>query len=299
MEKKPLLSISIVNFNACQMLRDCLQSLRQNVGYDDLEVIVVDNDSHDGSVGMVRAEFPEVLLIANTENRGFNRANNQGLKRARGRYILSLNNDTIVPPGSLEKMVDFLETHPEYGAVGGRLMNPEGGFQWQCRRSFPTPLVALSYFLRLRTLFPNVDLFHRYTLTQHDPEESLDVDAISGACFMVRRDVLEQTGGMDDTFFMYGDDLDWSYRIHENGWKIRYLADAPITHYGGLGGAHHVSYRLIFHYYNAMWIFYRHHLQKHYSVVTTALVWLGIWTKAGLHSLQYALGLKKLVSRKK
>jgi GT2 family glycosyltransferase len=299
MTPAPYLSISIVNYNACSLLRDCLHSIYTHPAPFRTEVIVVDNASQDGSAAMVAGEFPAVVLIKNPDNRGFIRANNQGLRAAQGQYILSLNNDTVVPAGSLAKLVGFLEQHPQYGACGGKLINPTGGFQWQCRRSFPTPLVALTYFLRLRKIFPGVALFHRYILSDRDPDESLDVDALSGACFLVRRETLTQTAGMDEIYFMYGDDLDWSYRIRARGWKIRYCADAPIIHYGGLGGTQHNSYRMMYHFYEAMWIFYRRHYRAHYSPVVTALVWLGIWIKFGLHALQYALGIKKSVSRKK
>ena len=295
----PLLSISIVNFNARERLRECLQSLYTRVTILDLEIIVVDNASNDGSAAIVKTEFPLAILIENAVNRGFNRANNQGLARASGKFLLSLNNDTNVPAGSLEKLVEFLQTHPEYGAVGGRLVSPDGSFQWQSRRSFPTPLVALSYFLKLRVLFPKVDLFHRYALTNRNPREGHDVDALSGACFLVRREVYEQTGGMDDVFFMYGDDLDWSYRIRQKGWRIFYCADAPILHYGGQGGAHHVSYSLIYHYYHAMWLFYSRHLKPRYIVLISLLVLIGISIMYLLHTFLYTLRLNKLVSSKK
>ncbi|OQY28817.1 MAG: hypothetical protein B6244_05880 [Candidatus Cloacimonetes bacterium 4572_55] len=295
----PTLSICVVNYNAGDVVVECLESIYKNVTIPDLEVILVDNASSDQSNLTIKKKFPQTILIQNSENAGFIRANNQGLKRSRGRYVLSLNPDTIVPPGSLEKLTHFLETHPDYGAVGGKLHSPNNDFQWQCRRSFPTPFVACAYFLRLRKFFPEVELFHRYTLTNYSPDQSLDVEAISGACFMVPREVLEQTNGMDESFFMYGDDLDWSYRIHEKGWKIRYCADAPIMHYGGLGGAQHGSYRLISHYYNAMWIFYDHHLRRSRSLPTTLLVWIGIKAMTGLHKLLFALGIRRSVSRKK
>ncbi len=293
----PLLSISIVNYNAKERLLECLESL-QDITIPHPEIIVVDNASQDGSPEMVQVRFPDVILIENDYNAGFIRANNQGLRRSSGKYILSLNNDTIVPPGSLEKLIAVLEDHGQYGAVGGKLISPGGDFQWQCRRSFPTPLVALTYFLRLGKIFPRIALFNRYVLTDHDPDKSLDVEAISGACFMVRREVLEQTGGMDESYFMYGDDLDWSYRIVRLGWKIRYCAEAPIIHYGGLGGTQHGSYGMIYHFYQAMWIFYDKHLRKDYLFLVTVLVWLGIWLKYVLHAFQFALGIKKSVSRK-
>lgn len=299
MAVSPLLSISIVNFNARERLRECLISLHEQVTIPNLDIVVVDNASDDGSAAMIKQNFPNIRLIQNSINRGFNRANNQGLYAARGQFLLSLNNDTIIPPGSLEKLVEFLQDHPEYGAAGGKLLSPNGNFQWQSRRSFPTPLAALTYLLGLRRYFPGVELFHRYALTHIAPEESLDVDALSGACLLVRRDVYAQTGGMDDVFFMYGDDLDWCYRIRQQGWKIRYCADAPIIHYGGQGGAHRVSYSLIYHYYQAMWLFYRRHYRRQYNFVVTGLVFSAIWGLIGLHSLLFMLGINKRVSRQK
>ncbi len=295
----PKLSICFVNYNAKDVVLNCLRSLYHNLTIIDPEIILVDNASQDGSLELIAAEFPAIILIRNRENRGFNRANNQALHHSTGDFILSLNTDTLIPPGSIEKLVAFLEGHPEYGAAGGRLNSPNGDFQWQCRRSSPTPLTALTYFLRLRRWFSGVELFHRYALTNRSPDESMDVEAISGACFMVCRMALEQTGGMDDTYFMYGDDLDWSYRLRQKGWKIRYCADAPIIHYGGSGGAHYASLRLIGHYYNAMWIFYQKHLKSNYTLLTTGLVWLGIRAFTAWHGLLFIFGLTGRVSRKK
>jgi GT2 family glycosyltransferase/lipopolysaccharide/colanic/teichoic acid biosynthesis glycosyltransferase len=194
---------------------------------------VVDNASNDGSAEMVRTKFPHVLLIQNRTNEGFARANNTALRRARGKFILLMNPDTIVQEDTFKVMLSFFAAHPEAGLAGCKILNPDGTFQLACRRSFPTPWVAFTKIFGLSALFPGSRLFGKYNLTYRSPDESYPVDAVSGSFMMVRRQAYEAVGGLDEAFFMYGEDLDWCYRMTRAGFVVYYVHETQIIHYKG------------------------------------------------------------------
>ncbi len=229
----PDLSVVIVNYNVREFLRHALVSLRKASRGLRVELIVVDNASDDGSAEMVRREFPSVRLIASRTNLGFARGNNAGLKHARGEFVLLINPDTIVQEDTLRTMVAFMRTHPDAGLAGCTILNPDGSLQLACRRSFPTPWVAFTKIAGLSTLFSRTRLFGQYNLTYRDPDDTYVVDAVSGAFMMIRREALEKVGGLDEQFFMYGEDLDWCYRIQQAGWLIYYVHSTKIIHYKG------------------------------------------------------------------
>ena len=182
---------------------------------------------------MVRRRFPRVQLIANTTNLGFAKANNIALKRAHGRFLLLINPDTVVQEDTIRVMVEFLKNHPEVGLAGCKILNPDGSFQLACRRSFPTPWVAFTKIFGLSRLFPKIKLFGKYNLTYLSTEETYPVEAVSGSFMIVRKETIEQVGGLDESFFMYGEDLDWCYRIRQAGWQIFYVHSTQIIHYKG------------------------------------------------------------------
>jgi len=239
------LAIVIVNYNTRELLRDCLDSIF--AGHRDFayQVCVVDNNSPDGSAALVREIFPQVHLIESRVNCGYACANNLGL-RAMGfdahqlshsnsfsypRYVLLLNPDTLLPPSALQEMLAFMDAHPEAGAAGPRLVLPNGQLDRACRRSFPTPEVALYRLTGLSFLFPRSPRFGRYNLSFRDPDETIEVDSVVGAFMMARGKAVQQAGLLDENFFMYGEDLDWAYRIKQAGWKIYYNADVTVLHY--------------------------------------------------------------------
>ena len=214
------LGVVILNWNTRELLRRCLQTVLASEGLADFRVVVVDNASTDGSVDMLRREFPQVELIANATNSGYPAGNNLGLRalgygdagqvRAEApEYALLLNPDTEVPPEALARLVAYMELRPEIGIAGPRLVLPDGSLDLACRRSFPSPLVSLYRFSGLSRLFPRHRQFGRYNMTFADPNEELEVDAVVGACMLVRRAAIEATGLLDEAFFMYGEDLDW------------------------------------------------------------------------------------------
>ncbi len=255
------LSIIIVNYNVRDFLENALKSIERAIEGINAEVFVVDNASEDGSVEMLKQKFPWVKVIANDRNLGFARANNQALKIAKGKYILLINPDTVVQEDTFKVLISFLESHPECGMAGCKILNPDGTLQLACRRSFPTPWVAFTKMVGLSTLFPKSKIFAKYNLTYLDPDVITEVDLISGSFMMVRREVYEQVGGLDEDFFMYGEDIDWCYRIKKAGWKIYYVPLTQIIHFKG-ESTKRSNIDEIRVFYDAMKIFVRKHYKE-------------------------------------
>ena len=224
------LSIIIVSWNTRDLLLECLRSIYDTAGDLDLEIIVVDNASSDGSLAAVRERFSQSRVVANSGNVGFVRANNQALSLCHGRYVLLLNSDAQVLPGSLEQTVQFMEEHPAAGVAGVRLLNPDGSFQasFTCFPTLWREFLILSGFGRwlIRPTFPS-----------YGPEIEEGAQRIQGyvegAYLMARREAVDRVGGMDERIFMYAEDVDWCYRFHQAGWEVWYLPQAPVVHYGG------------------------------------------------------------------
>ncbi|TSA19529.1 glycosyltransferase [bacterium] len=260
-QSAPLLSIIIVNYNVRDFLHHALVSLQKAMKGMKGEIIVVDNASDDGSIEMVRRRFPAVQLVASKSNLGFAKANNVGLKRARGKFILLINPDTLVQEDTLRVMLRFFEENHDVGLAGCKILNPDGTFQLACRRSFPRPWAAFTKMVGLSALFPTSRLFGRYNLTYLSPDETYEIDAVSGSFMMVRREAYEQVGGLDEDFFMYGEDLDWCYRIQRAGWKNYYVHTTQIIHYKG-ESTKRSNLNEIRTFYQAMHLFVQKHLSS-------------------------------------
>ena len=243
------------------------------------EIFVVDNNSLDGSTQMVKSLYPQVILLDNTENVGFSKANNAAIRQAKGDYILLLNPDTVVQEDTFDILVEFLETRPEAGAVGCKVLNADGSLQLACRRATPTPSVMLPKILGLSALFPKSRVFGRYNLTYLDENEISEVDAVSGSCFMTRREVFEKVGYLDEDFFMYGEDLDWFYRTKSVGFKIYYVPTTKIIHYKG-ESTRAAGYDAIKMFYKAQIQFVRKHFSKSKSLLAVFLLYIGIILRA-------------------
>lgn len=297
-------TVIIVNYNVRELLQQALSSVLRAAEGLSAEIFVVDNDSVDGSVDMLRRDFPDVHVIANKKNVGFAAANNQAILASRGKYLLILNPDTIVQEDTLEALVSFMEDHPQAGAAGCKILNPDGSFARESRRAFPTPRVAFYRMTGLSRLFPRSRVFGRYNLSYLPVDEASEVDALSGSCMMVRRAALlgpwpaapatgefreaaaYQGGGLlDEDFFMYGEDLDWCYRIQRAGWKIFYTPATQIIHYKGASTRKsELRYVRLFH--GAMLRFADKHLQDAYPrfflwVLRAAVVVRGLMTGLG------------------
>lgn len=224
------LSIIIVSYNVKHHLQECLQSIYHSTKRVGFEITVVDNSSNDGSVDMVKSEFPEVRLIENCQNLGFARATNQGLRENGGRYTLLLNPDTVVLPNALDKMVEFMEANSHAGALGCKLLYPDGSLQRSCR-SFPTLTTAFFKNTGLEKLFPKSKVIGKYRIGYWSYNDVREVDQPTGAALMVRQEVITQVGLLDKQFYMYYEDIDWCFRIKKRGWKIYFIPLAQIIHY--------------------------------------------------------------------
>jgi GT2 family glycosyltransferase len=274
-------SIIIVNYNVKDFLLQCLRSVEHALHGIAGEVIVVDNNSTDGSLEYLRPLFPQVQFIGLKENVGFANANNLALEKVRGDFVLFLNPDTLLEERTLAVMRAYMNEHPEAGLSGCRVLNSDGTLQLACRRSFPTPWASFCKVFGLQRLFPHSRLFAQYNQTFRRPDETYFVDAISGAFMFGRSSALKQSGGFDPEFFMYGEDLDLCYRITKAGWKIAYVPDTSVIHYKGASTQRsHLNKIAIF--YEAMELFAR----KHHS--SSALV---------LHCLRLGILLRSLVAR--
>jgi len=284
--KKIEISVIIVNYNVRDFLSQCLHSVKKAAKGIPSEIIVVDNASDDGSAEMVRKKYPDVKLILNNENLGFAKANNIALKEAKGQFLLLLNPDTILQEDTIRVMLGFMKTRREVGLAGCKIINPDGSFDYACRRSFPTPWIAFTKITGLSKLFPKTELFGKYNLTYLSTEETYPVDAVSGSFMMVRREVLKEVGGLDERFFMYGEDLDWCYRIKKAGWQIYYVHSTQIIHYRGQS-TKRSNIDEIKAFYEAMRIF----VEKHYksSLIFLFLLKLSIKFLSILKFLAFAL----------
>src|SRR5665213_1249328 len=272
------LSIIIVSYNVKDFLRGAIASVRRSLAASALEgeIIVVDNDSTDGSAAMLRAEFPEVQLHALKENLGFGRANNLALRSAKGEYMLLLNPDTILGEETLRTMVDFMRAHREAGLAGCKLLNGDGTFQLSCRRGFPTPWASFTKLFGLAGLFPNSKLFARYNLTYLPVDATYEVDALGGAFMMLSRRAYEATNAFDESFFMYGEDLDLCYRAKQAGFKIFYVHSTATVHFKG-ESTRRSALNEVNVFYEAMHVF----VKKHYraSFVFSLLLRFGIFIR--------------------
>lgn len=275
------LTLVIVNYNVRYFLEQCLRSVQKAMGNLQVEVYVVDNNSVDGSVEMVKQEFPWVKLIANQENLGFSKANNQAMRLATGRYVLLLNPDTVLQEDSLVKPVSFMDSHPQAGALGVKMIDGQGNFLRESKRGLPTPLVAFYKISGLSSLFPTSERFARYHLG-HLPENQInEVDILAGAYMLMRKEALDKVGLLDEDYFMYGEDVDLSYRIQKGGYKNYYFPETSILHYKG-ESTKKGSLNYVYVFYNAMAIFAGKHFSSGNAAMYNFLIKLAIWFRASL-----------------
>jgi len=273
------LSIVIVNYNTETLLKDCLKSVYAGANGTPLSISVVDNNSRDNSVAMVKSCFPKVQVVENPCNVGFSKANNIVISHSDSDYILLLNPDTLIIDDAIERMVKFMEDNPGVGIAGCKVLNRDGTLQLACRRSIPTPRVAFFRLSGLSRLFPKSRIMAEYNLTYTSPEQTHEVGAVSGAFLMIRRKVVEEIGMLDERFFMYGEELDWCLRAKRAGWSVMYHPAAQIIHYKGESTKHN-SRKAAFEFYRAMYLFHRKHFAGDHSFIGNGLIYLGICLKA-------------------
>jgi len=285
------LSICIATLNASAYLRNCLRSICEQSSYLllgdadpnaqepvfdqpqtsqarlNFELIIVDNGSSDDTAMMVQSEFPAARLILNDRNDGFARPVNLALRESQGRYMLVLNPDTIILPGAINELVKYMDSQPEVGICGPKVLNRDGSLQKACRRGVSRPWAAFSYFSGLSKLFPHSKFFGGYLLNYLDENEVHEVDGVSGSCMLIRRQVMQQIGPFDELFFAYQEDADYCFQAKKAGWKIIYLPTSQIIHFGGHGGSRVQPYRSIFEWHRSYYLYYRKNLAKDYIFI--------------------------------
>lgn len=273
------LSIIIVNFNVKYFLEQCLFSVIKASASLQTEVWVVDNNSTDDSIAYLQPLFPSVHFIALQENIGFARANNLALQKVTGKYVLYLNPDTIVPENGFTKCIDFLETNPLAGALGVRMLDGSGTFLKESKRAFPSPFTSMYKLFGLASLFPTSPVFAKYHLGHLDEYSTFEVDVLAGAFIMARRDVLNDLSGFDEAFFMYGEDIDLSYRIQQKGYKNYYFSETSIIHFKG-ESARKGSLNYVRMFYNAMRLFVNKHYSGGKAFLYSGFIHVAIWVRA-------------------
>jgi len=274
-------SIVIVNYNVKHFIEQCLHSVFNALKGIEAEVFVVDNNSVDGSVILIREKFPQVILLENKTNAGFSKANNQAIRQSRGEYVLLLNPDTVVQEDTFTKALAFMDAHPDAGGLGVKMVDGKGKFLPESKRGLPTPEVAFYKIFGLSRLFPGSKRFGRYHLTYLDKNKTHSVDVLSGAFMLLRKSVLDKTGLLDEDYFMYGEDIDLSYRIVLNGSKNYYFPETTIIHYKG-ESTRKSSINYVFVFYRAMAIFARKHFSANRAKLFSFLINFAIYLRAGL-----------------
>lgn len=275
------LSIIIVNYNVKYFLEHCLLSVREAVKDINAEIWVVDNHSVDNSMEMVRSKFPEVKCIENKENLGFSKANNQAIKLSKGKYVLLLNPDTVVENDTFKKVIEFMELNADAGGLGVYMIDGKGNFLPESKRGLPKPSVAFYKIFGLSKLFPKSKIFGKYHLTYLNKNEIHQVDVLSGAFMLMRKDVLDQVGLLDEDYFMYGEDIDLSYRITKGGYKNYYFPKTKIIHYKG-ESTKKSSINYVFVFYRAMVIFAKKHFSHKNARLFSLLINMAIYLRAFL-----------------
>ena len=275
------LSVIIVNYNVEYFLEQCLNSVRAASKKLEIETFVVDNNSIDNSVAMVQDKFPEVLLIANKENTGFSKANNQAIRIAKGEYVLLLNPDTVVEEDTFSKCIEFMDTHTDAGGLGIEMLDGKGKFLPESKRGLPTPSVAFYKIFGLSSLFPKSKKFGKYHLGYLPQNETNEIEILSGAFMLMRKTVLDKVGLLDEAFFMYGEDIDLSYRIILGGYKNYYFPKTRIIHYKG-ESTKKSSVNYVFVFYNAMVIFAKKHFSEKNAKTFSFLINLAIYLRASM-----------------
>lgn len=273
------LSVIIVNYNVKSLLEQCLLSVELAMHETDGEIIVVDNASADGSCQMVKKQFPKVTLIENNKNIGFSKANNQGIQIAKGEYVLLLNPDTLVPHDCFSRCSDFMDCTPQAGALGVRMIDSHGHYLPESKRGLPTPWVAFCKIFGLTQLFPHSSRFARYYLGHLPSDKTTPIDVLAGAFMFLRRAAIEKSGLLDERFFMYGEDIDLSYRISQCGFTNYYFPETTILHYKG-ESTRKGSLNYVVLFYRAMLIFSQKHFSNRHNGLFNLLIHLAVYSRA-------------------
>ncbi len=277
----PKIAVIIVNYNVEFFLEQCLNSVSKAMKLEPAEVWVVDNNSVDGSVAMVQEKFPWVKLITNKENKGFSKANNQAMELSACSYQLLLNPDTVIEEDTLQKVVKYMDEHPKVGGLGVRMVDGKGKFLPESKRGLPTPAVAFYKIFGISSIFPKSRIFGKYHLGYLSEFKTNEIEILSGAFMLMRKEALDKVGLLDEAFFMYGEDIDLSYRILKGGYTNVYFPETRIIHYKG-ESTKKSSVNYVFVFYRAMIIFAQKHFSQKNAKLFSFLIHSAIYFRAGL-----------------
>ncbi len=298
---QPDISICLVSYGTRELLKNCIHSIQTQTLHCNYEIIVVDNGSQDGTIDMLVREFPQVQMIQNNQNLGYTKPMNQALRLSKGRYLLQLNPDTIVLENALDQLVDFLDDNPLIGICGPKVLNRDGSLQKPCRRGEPRPLAVLAYFSGLAKMFPKNRRLGEYLMSYMDENQVHPVSSVSGCCMLIRRDVVDQIGYLDEQFFAYQEDADICYRARAAfpGWQVFYYPEAKIIHYGGMGGSRVQPFRSIYEWHHSYYLYYKKNLAKDYFFLFNWLYYLAMLVKLGIALLSNSLRKDKYAGSRK
>jgi GT2 family glycosyltransferase len=285
------LSIVIVSYNVCELLKQCIDSVVRAAGKIECEIFVVDNNSSDNSCLMIEQEYPRVILIKNSFNSGFSAANNQAIRLAEGHYILLLNPDTVIKNDTLLKSISFMDNHPDAGMMGVRMINGDGRFLPESKRALPTPATAFFKIFGFAFLFPRSRVLNRYYHSDIDNFKTGPAEIISGAFMFIRKEALSKTGLLDEDFFMYGEDIDLSYRMLQTGYNNYYYPEIEIVHYKGKSTPRD-NYSDIVHFYGAMRVYVRKRVQEGKLTFWRFIIIPAVYMREGLALLMRALRIR-------
>ena len=288
---KPVVSALIVSYNVKGLLLKCLEAFYAHADVP-VEAVVVDNASTDGSPAAVASEFPQATVLAQQRNLGFGRANNVGLERCQGRFVLLLNPDVTVNPQAIGRMTDFLITRQDAAVVGPRLLYPDGRNDPDARRSFPVPRTLFYRTVGLSRLFPKSRVFGRHNMGHMPDTEVHEMDAGSAACMMVRMAALDRVGFFDPRYFMFGEDLDLCYRLKLGGWKVFYLPSASAIHHKG-AAVRQAESRMLYERHRAMWSYHMKHHADEIPAFANGLVWAQIWGRWAAAAARQAVSQRR------
>lgn len=293
------LGVCIVTRSSKDVILDCLASLFEQTSTLTMDVVVVDNDSQDGTVDAIRLNFPTVSLILNHENAGYARAVNQGLRALDARYYILLNPDAVILDRALERLVQFMEETPQAGICVPKVLNKDGTLQYQCRRGEARPGEVFSYFLGLDRVFPNDQRFNGYLLRHLDNDKVNEVKAVSGSCMVIRREVTEQIGYLDELYFAYQEDTDYCLQARRAGWKVYYVPLGQVIHLGGRGGSGANPYFGVYQWHRSYYLYYRKNLAQDYPFWFNPFYYFVMLVKMLIGFIGVLLSREKIVGTRK
>lgn len=289
----PCVTIVIVNYNSKELLRPLVDSINRSSSRYSFEIIIVDNHSSDGSKELILNEIPDVIFIENSRNIGYAAAVNRGIRCGTGKYFFILNPDVQLCKGTLDKMVNYMENHNDVGALGCKIINPDGTIQLS-GKTFPTIKLALYHSFGIHHVFPRNRTMHRYYLFEKDYNRTYEVDHLMGSALMVRKEAIDKAGLLDEKFFLYFEDVDWCWRIKQRGYKVVYFPDAIVIHEKG-ACTRKESFRAIKIMHSSMWYFYKKYFASKYPWWLNELCCFGLWARKCIYLIINCFAIKKKV----